>query len=40
MYGGLSPLEGGVKEGENPVGPLLHAPRGAFKESGCLRMQP
>ena len=38
--GSPSPLEGGVREGENPVDSLLAAPRGAFHESGCLGMQP
>ena len=36
----LSPLEGGVREGENPVSSYFAAPRGAFHESGCLGMQP
>jgi hypothetical protein len=33
-------LESNVREGENPVGSGLAAPRGAFHESGCLGMQP
>jgi hypothetical protein len=37
---GPSPLESGVREGENPVGPRFATPRGAFHESGCLGMQP
>jgi hypothetical protein len=35
-----SPLERGVREGENPVGSCIAASRGAFAESGCLGMQP
>ena len=35
-----SSLESDVREGENPVGSVLVAPRGAFHESGCLGMQP
>jgi hypothetical protein len=33
-------LERSVREGENPVSPCFVASRGAFKESGCLGMQP
>ena len=33
-------MEASVKEGDNPVGSLSIAPRGAFHESGCLGMQP
>ncbi len=35
-----SSLESDVREGENPVGFDIVAPRGAFHESGCLGMQP
>ena len=35
-----SPLEGGVKEGENPVSSHCVSSRGAFHESGCLGMKP
>ena len=38
---GISPLEQGIVEGDNPVFGLVSAPMWyTFKESGCLGMQP
>ena len=36
----LSSLEWDVREGESPVEAVTVAPRGVFKESGCLGLQP
>ena len=41
MLPGLSSLEQGIREGENPVfGWVSAAIRSVFEESGCLGMQP